>query len=114
MTLGTGVPSADPDSYWHPERVRGLGKVSCGNLDAISSTSGFMTFKSSLYVRWRSGQEIMVISPFFQRRCLSNGMVICSKTSSELKRREKGGFFPISRLLNAKEEQMVKHDLGQR
>lgn len=36
---------------WHPEKVQDLGEVSCGNLDTISVTSGFMTLEARA-VEW--------------------------------------------------------------
>lgn len=53
-------------SQWHPERVQDLGKVSCGNLETISVTFGFVTLKCRLYIGQWSGQEMMVIFPFFK------------------------------------------------
>jgi len=66
VTLGTGFLSVDLDSHGCLERARGLGKVSCGNLDTTSVTSGFMTFKRRVYVGRQRGQEAMVISPSFK------------------------------------------------
>lgn len=53
-------------SQWHPEKVQDLGKVNCGNLETISVTSGFVTLEARLHIGQWSGQEIMVISPFFK------------------------------------------------
>lgn len=88
MTLSTGFPSADPDQCWCPERMRGLGKVSYGNLDTTSVTSGFVTLKCSVCIKeveWVGNYSN--VSPF-QRKCLSNKIVICSKISSEIKKKE--------------------------
>lgn len=53
-------------SQWYPEKMQDLAKVSCGNLEIASVTSGFVTWKGRLYIGQWSGQEIMVISPFFK------------------------------------------------